>query len=62
MKKYKKSKNRLAKVVLYSIVFGLLILFLSQVALAFYIAKSENYEIAIEYLDLEPDKSIRSGF
>lgn len=63
MKRWKNLKSSLAKAIICSILFGfLVVVVLSHVVLAFYIAKSENPTRILEYLDSEPDKSIRSGF
>lgn len=63
MKKFKNLESSLMKSIICSILFGfLIVVVLSHVVLAFYIAKSENPTQILEYLDSEPDKSIRSGF
>lgn len=63
MKKFINLKSSLWKAAICSIVFGfILAVVLSQVALAFYIATCEDPAPVLEYLDAEPDKSIRSGY
>lgn len=63
MKRWKNLKSSLMKAIVCSIVFGFLAaVFLSHVVLAFYIATCEDPTPVLEYLDSEPDKSIRSGY
>lgn len=63
MRKYRNSNSSLWKAIICSIVFGFLAaVVLSHVALALYIATCENPVPVLEYLDEEPDKSIRSGY
>lgn len=66
MKRFRSSLSSLekaVKVIICSIVFGFLAaVVLAHVALAFYIATCEEPYPVLEYLDAEPEKSIRSGF
>lgn len=63
MKKSKNSEDNLAMAVLFSILFGFIVLlFLSHFTLVYYIVTSEDPTPILEYLDSEPDESIRSGY
>ncbi len=61
MRKLKSLRSSLRKAIVISILVGFIIVFLlSPVVLAFYIATGDD--AIIEYLDEEPEESIRGGF
>ncbi len=64
MKRFKNLRNNLAKIVICNIIFGfIVVVVLSHVALALYIATCDDPIPLLEYLDTEPDNSmIRSGY
>lgn len=63
MKRLRNLNYSLWKAIICSLAFGFFIaVILSHVILAFYIATCNDPTPVLEYLDSDPDKSIRSGY